>query len=251
MEETTMTISDQNYNLLVDLDMKHVELPAEELNKMETMLSPLGDMVRHFPVSKLHVLISYRPRTTDYAIRTSLILPGDTLVSSAHHAQAHAAFEHCINNLVRELQHYKDRLDDAPERAKHLQGTHHDLLPTIPPDASAIDAAVRDGDYTAFRAAITGYDEPVRAQVGRWVERYPVVAARIGKDLHIDDIVEDVFLIAFEDYEHRPQEIRFGNWLGRHIDTAIKAMEAHPDAEMENINMVRLAREAESGSVPK
>jgi ribosome-associated translation inhibitor RaiA len=243
-----MRFSDQSYNLLVDLDMKHHELPAEELNKMEAMLSPLGDMVRQFPVSKLHVLISYRQRTTDYAVRTSLILPGDTLVSSDHHPQAHAAFEHCINNLVRELQRYKDRLDDGPERAKQLQGTHHDLLPTIPPDATAIDAAIGAGDYAAFRTAIMGYDEPIRAQVGRWVERYPAVAGRIGNDLHIDDIVEDVFLIAFEDYEHRPQEIRFGEWLGRHIDTAIKAMATHPDAEMENVNMIRLAREAETGS---
>ena len=83
-----MTFSDQSYNLLVDLDMKHCELPADELNKMETMLSPLGDMVRKFPVSKLHVLVSYRHRTTDYAIRTSLILSGQTLVSSEHHLLA-------------------------------------------------------------------------------------------------------------------------------------------------------------------
>jgi ribosome-associated translation inhibitor RaiA len=242
-----MRFSDQSYNLLVDLDMKHCQLRAGELNKMETMLSPLDDMVRHFPVSKLHVLVSYRHRTTDYSVRTSLILPGDTLVSSDHHPQAHAAFEHCINNLVRELQRYKDRLGDVPERTKQQEGTHHNMIPTLAPDAAAIEAAVRDRDYAAFRTAAVGYDEPVRAQVGRWVERYPEVAARIGRDLQIDDLVEEVFLLAFEDYEHRPQDIRFGDWLGRYIDTAIKAMATHPDTEMENVHMVRLARAAESG----
>jgi ribosome-associated translation inhibitor RaiA len=242
-----MPFSDQSYNLLVDLDMKHGELPAGELNKMETMLSPLGDMVRHFPVSKLHVLVSYRPRTTDYVVRTSLILSGETLVSSDHHPQAHAAFEHCIDNLVRELQRYKDRLGDVPERTKQQEGTHHALVPTMPPDAAAIDAAVREGDYTAFRTAMSGYDSPVQQAVGRWVERYPEVAGRVGKELQISDIVEDVFLTAFDEYEHRPPGIRLGEWLERYIDSVIKAIAAHPDREIENVSMARLAREAEIG----
>src|SRR5579871_4934883 len=243
-----MRFPDQSYNLLVDLDMKHCELPPAELNKMETMLSPLGDMVQHFPVSKLHVLVSFRHRTNDYVVRTSLILSGDTLVSSEHHPMAHTAFEHCVDNLVRELQRYKDRLGDVPERAKHVEGTHHEMVPTIAPDPEAVENALKNGDYAAFRTALTGYDEPVAIHVGRWVERYPEVAARLGNQLHVDDLVEDVFLIAFEEFEHRPQQVPFGEWLGRHIDTAIKAMAVHPDSEMENINMARLARQAEAGS---
>ncbi len=242
-----MTFSDQSYNLLVDLDMKHCQLPADVLNKMETMLSPLGDMVRNFPVSKLHVLISYRHRTADYVVRTSLMLSGETLVSSEHHPLAHTAFEHCIDNLVREVQRYKDRLGSVPEQAKQREGTHHELVPTIPPEAEAIETAVQNGDYTAFRFATSGYEEPVTNLVGRWIERYPEVAARLGKDLNIGDLVEDVFLIAFEEYKYRPKDIRFGAWLGRHIDTAIRAMADHPEDELENVNMVRLARIAEGG----
>jgi ribosome-associated translation inhibitor RaiA len=242
-----MTFSDLSYNLLVDLDMKHCQLPPNELNKMETMLSPLGDMVRNFPVSKLHVLVSFRHRTSDYVVRTSLILSGETLVSSEHHQLAHTAFEHCIDNLVREVQRYKDRLGAVPEQAKQREGTHHELVPTVPPDAEAIEIAVENGDYTAFRFATSGYEGPVTDLVGRWVERYPEVAARLGRDLNIGDIVEDVFLIAFEEYEYRPKEIRFGEWLGRHIDTAIRAMAEHREDELENVNMVRLARMAESG----
>jgi ribosome-associated translation inhibitor RaiA len=242
-----MKFPDQSYNLLVDVDMKHCHLSAGELNKMETMLSPLDDIVRCFPVSKLHVLVSYRHRSNDYTARTSLILPGDTLVSSEHHEQAHTAFEHCINNLVREVQRYKDRLGNVPERAKQVEGTRHELIPTVPPDAEAVEAAVHDGNYTAFRLALSGYDDPATVQVGRWVERYPKVAARLGHDLNIGDLVEDVFLIAFEEYKHRPREIRLGEWLGRHIDTAIKAMTTHPDEEMQNVQMARLARQVEAG----
>jgi hypothetical protein len=180
-------------------------------------------------------------------VRTSLILPGDTLVSGDHQPLASTAFEHCIDNLVRELRRYKDRLGDKPERAKQQEGTHHEMVPTIAPDAEAVEAAVHDGDYAAFRTALSGYDEPVRLHVSRWVERYPEVAARLGNGLRIEDIVEDVFLIGFEEYDNRPREIPFGEWLGRHIDTAIKNMASDPDGEMENVQMARLGREAQTG----
>lgn len=242
-----MSFSDRSYNLLVDLDTKNCQLSPGEVGKMEAMLSPLSDMVRNFPVSKLHVLVSYRHRTMDYTVRTSLILPGDTLVSSEHYTQVYTAFEHCITNLVRELQRYKDRLRDVPERGKQAEGTHHELIPTGTPDAEAVEAAVCDGDYAAFRLALSSYEDPVTARVGRWVERYPEVAARLGRDLQIGDLVEDVFLTAFEAYSHRPKELRFGEWLGRHIDKAIQDMAHHPDDEMANVRMARLARQAESG----
>jgi ribosome-associated translation inhibitor RaiA len=242
-----MAFSDQSYNLLVDLDTKHCRLSAGDVSKMEASLSPLNDMVRHFPVSKLHVLVSRPHRTNDYEVRTSLILPGETLVSSEHHPQVHAAFEHCIDNLIRDVRRYKDQLGNVAEQAKQQEGTHHELLPTLPPDPAALEAAVHEGDYAAFRAAVVGYDEPVRALVGRWVERYPEVAARIGNGLQIDDLVEDVFLDAFEAYEERPREVRFGDWLGRFIDQAVREMAAHPDRELENVRMARLAREATAG----
>lgn len=242
-----MKFPDLSYNLLVDLDMKHCDLSPGELRKMEASLSPLGDMVQHFPVSQLHVLVSYRHRTNDYVVRTSLALTGETLVSSEHHPQVHAAFEHCIDNLVREVRRYKDRLGQVAEQAKQEEGTHHELLPTILPDSNAVNAAVSAGDYAAFRVALTGYDEPVRAHVGRWIERYPEVAARIGRGLQIDDIVEDVFLDAFEEFEHWPDELRFGEWLGRFIDKAIREFAANPDREIENVRMARLACEVQNG----
>ena len=97
---------------------------------------------------------------------------------------------------MRELQRYKDRLDDVTERAKQQAGTHHDLLATVAPDAEAIDDAIREGDYPAFRAALTGYEAPVRAR--RWPlgGALPGGGPRIGKGLQIDDLVEDVFLTA-------------------------------------------------------
>jgi hypothetical protein len=129
--------------------------------------------------------------------------------------------------------------------AKQVKGTHQSLEPTVDPDAAAVDRAVAEGDYSAFRRATFGYEEPLRRRVGRWIERYPALSARIGKGITIDDVVEEVFLDAFEAYGDRPRGNRLGDWLEGLIDPAIKELAAHPDEELENINLARAARAAE------
>lgn len=85
-----------------------------------------------------------------------------SLVSSLYNlapgTPEHTAFGHCLSNLVRELRHYKDRLGDEPERGKQAEGTHPKLIPNVAPNAEAVETVVRDGDYTAFRLALSGYD---------------------------------------------------------------------------------------------
>jgi len=56
-----------------------------------------------------------------------------------------------------------------------------------------------------------------------------------------------VFLSAFEGYAKRPADVRFGDWLESHLDPAVKELRAHPDEELENINLARTARAAELG----
>ncbi len=91
-----------------------------------------------------------------------------------------------------------------PERQKTGEGDAPDAAADGAARPAAIDAAVRDGDYAAFRTATFVYEEPVRKRAGRWVERYPEAEAQIGKQLEIADIVEEVFLNAFEQYDRRP-----------------------------------------------
>jgi len=48
-----------------------------------------------------------------------------------------------------------------------------------------------------------------------------------------------VFLDAFEGYEQRPKDVRFGDWLVNLIDPAVKEMLRHPDEVLENVSMAR------------
>ena len=84
-------------------------------------------------------------------------------------------------------------------------------------------------------------------RAGRWVERHPTVQARMGKGLETIDIAEGVFLAAFEEHPKRPPGVPYGTWLENLLDPVIKAIERHPDEELENINMARAACEAGPG----
>ncbi len=243
-----MKYTHQRDNLGVEIDAHQFTLTAAEIEKMHAGIDALTKQVEHFPVASLHVLVERNVRGNDFSVKTDLFLTGETIVSSDHDAHVYPAFERCVQNLVRDVAAYKDRLDMTPERQKQDKGTHQTLQPTARPDPSALDAAVRDADYAAFRMAAFAYEEPLRKRAGRWVERYPEAEAQIGRKLGMADIVEEVFLNAFERYERRPTQVRFGEWLEGLIDPAVKALLAHPDEELENIALARAARAAEDGA---
>jgi ribosome-associated translation inhibitor RaiA len=234
--------------LPINWDTRHCELSPADRQKLEANLEPVVRLVRDFPVSALHLQVEHFPRSTGWRVKMSLVLTGATLTSLDDDAELHPAFDRCVNNLVKDVHAYKDRMSQVEEVSKQAKGTHQEVEPTLDPDPAAVDRAVAEGDYAAFRTATFGYEEPLRKRVGRWVERYPEVSALIDRRIKIDDIVEAVFLDAFEAYEDRRlHDVRFGDWLERLIDPAVKALMAHPDKELENINLARSARVAENG----
>jgi ribosome-associated translation inhibitor RaiA len=234
-------------NLPIQWDTRHCTLPPAERDKLEAGLEPVFRLVRDFPFGALHVVLERFPRTAQWRVKMSLLLTGETLVSLDDADDMHPAFDRCVNNLVQAVHAYKDRMSQVPEVSKQSKGTHQELEPTLDPDPAALERAVAEGDYAAFYAATFGYEEPLRKRIGRWVERYPDLSARIDHGLKIDDVVEAVFLDAFEAYPNRPRGVRFGDWLERLIDPAIRELLAHPDRELENINLARSARLAEEG----
>ena len=65
----------------------------------------------------------------------------------------------------------------------------------------------------------------------------------MGTDLAIADVVEVVFLNAFEGYDQRPRDVRFGRWLETLIDGSLKGLLQNPDEELENISFARTLRD--------
>lgn len=239
-----MHLTDHSYNLRIDLDTKGFEMSSQEVSRLVDSLSPLGRVVADFPVSDLYITIYHHPRSGSYQVKTALVLTGQTLVGNTEEKNVHPAFEQCVSSLIEQSRAYKERLGNADELSKHQKGTYQEVVPTLEPDVAALEQAVREGDYAAFRTAALPYEEPLRKRIGRWIARYPEAEAKLGADLAIADVVEAVFLDAFEDYDSRPHDVRLGQWMEGLIDSTLKGMLQNPDAVLENVNFARTLREA-------
>lgn len=238
-----MPFSDKSYNLRIELDTHNCELSAEEIAHFEQGLRPLRKPVESFPVSDLYITVTFQPRSNTYRVNTALVLSGQTLAAGDIDPLAYTALERCVRKLVRRLDAYKDSLEAADERSKHQKGTLHEVIPQAEPDTELLNEAVEQQDYGAFRRAMYVYEEPLRKRIGRWVGRYPEIDRRIGEDLKLNDMVEEVFLNALERWDERPRQMRVGEWLEQLIDPSVRLLAEHPSRELESISFARTLRD--------
>lgn len=245
-----MNVKRKNEQRVV-FDVHQYSLSPHEEQLLRDDCDRLARQVDYFPLADLHVLIEGNARSNDVNVKLTLRLPGTTLVTTDHDVAPQPALERAMSSLIENLQAYKGRLGNIPERQKTEKGTYQDLHTSVEIDGAALAAVVESGDYGAFRTATLPLEEGLRKRIGRWVQRYPEVQERIDKGLKIADLVEEVFLMAFEGYATRPMDVPFGTWLENLIDPAIKELQTHGDAELENIHLAQTARTAgkERGSI--
>jgi len=115
------------------------------------------------------------------------------------------------------------------------------------PEAGPLAEAVRRGDYRAFRTALAGYEEWLGKRGGGWGQRYPEAQAQIGRGLLLGDLVEEVYLNAFERFAQRPTDVRLSEWLEDLLDPSLKALLRHPDEESDNASLARTVRQVPLG----
>ena len=225
-------------------DVHQYELSDGERRRLEDSLDALTRMVENFPVADLHIMIEGNARSNDVSVKLTLILPGNTLVTNDRDAVLSVAFDRCLTALTDAVERYKARLDGHDERNKAEKGTTHDLRVTRNLDLATVDRAVAAGDYAAFRNAMLPFEDAVQARAGRWVQRFPEYEARIGKDVKMSDVTEEIFLTAFDQYNTRPEGLHMGEWLENLIDPSVKALMTNTADEMDNINQARSALNA-------
>lgn len=240
-----MKYSDQSYNLRIEVDTENCELNAAQIEDLEAALSPLRGPIKEFPVANLYITIQYKPPSHDYRVKVVLRLPGKGLATGDLDEELYPAFRRCVSKLVHKVTAYKHRLEDTEATVKHEKGTRHDVVAQRPVDGAAIDQAVKQGDYVEFRKLTYPFEEPVRKRAGRWIQRYPKIEAQLGQRFNLADIVEEVFLNAFERYDEHPREVPFGDWLEKLIDPSVKLLSEDTDEELANISFARSAIEAE------
>jgi hypothetical protein len=238
-----MRYTDDGFHLTVEIDTKGCELPRDELTRMQRSLEPLGEAVRDFPHSDLWITVVRHPQSESYAVQAKLKVPGATLFSGDRDAYLDSAFQRCVWKLIQKAGAYTERPDRHAEvRAESRAELDRDVVAPEDPGMGPVAATVKGGDYRAFRNALVLYEDWLRKRAGRWVQRYPDAQARVGDGLRIGDLVEEVYLNAFEHFTERPTGIRLSEWLDRLIDPSLKAMLRHPDEEGLNASFARTLR---------
>jgi hypothetical protein len=228
----------------VEVDAAHIRPSNRTFARMERALGTLRPLLADFPVSKVHVAIQRHSRDGTYDVRVSLRLPQHTLSVQEAGEGIDATFHACVRRLVRAVTEYKSELRGDEERVKHAEGTHHEIVANATPDEQHLGAAIANQDYLAFRRALGAFDEPLRQRIGRWVRRDPGVEAALGRGLSVDDLVEEVLLLAFDEYERRPSGLRMGDWFEQLVPRAIEQFLRDPDGTRGNLDAVRAYREA-------
>jgi ribosome-associated translation inhibitor RaiA len=237
--------------LRTNLDTKNCTLRRSEIEAMEDSLGSLEAVAGSFPFADLYVTISYSPRSEEYHVKTSLKLPGRVLFTGEHDSVALPAYERCIRKLVRKVEDYKHLMETGHgAKSKLAQGTLQEMDPTELPDLEGLQRAYGAQDYNAFRRQLYGFEEPVRRRIGRWIQRYPELDETFGEYLPLDDLVEEVMLTAFEQYESKPDALRLGDWLESLIDPALRNFLRHPEEELEAISYARTLREMHGETEP-
>lgn len=242
--------SDQQYNLKLELVTKNCSFGAGELRQFEEDLDALAKLTEKMPVSDLLVTIAWFEHSQEYHVKTSLITPGKTLFTGEHDSVAHPAYQKCVRKLVQKLKAYKNRMETQDNRRSRLaEGSVQEVTPDVAPDLATLEKAIHARDYLAFRQEMAGFDGSLRDRVGRWVQRYPDLDRAIGENLPVADIMEEVYLSAYDQFLERPTEMRLGDWLEGLVDPGIRNLLRHPDEEAEEISFARTLREMEASEV--
>jgi ribosome-associated translation inhibitor RaiA len=238
-----MVFSDESYNLRIELDQQGCDLTAEQIRHMEIGLDKLRKLTDPFPVSNLYITVVFHQPSQDYHVKTSLALPGKTLFTGDRDVEVHPAFERCVRKLMHKVASYKSRMSGDAELAKQAEGTRHMVTPAAELNPAEIQRTIDDGDYLQFHEQLEMFEGSLRERVGRWLQRYPEIESRLDGELQIDDLVEEVFLNAFEKFPLRSHDVPPGDWLEHLIDPSVQAILQMPDEEYANVSFVRSFRE--------
>jgi len=225
-----MHYSLDQYHLHVTLTSKECPIPEQIRMQLQDWLDRLGKTVQEFASSDLTINVIYHPKSDIYHAEAKLKVPGQTITTGDYEKSIEEAMKRCLDKAVRRVAAYRLNPDrealEQAERRAHLD----DVVKASPePDVGQIGEAVKNQDYQAFRTLLGTHDTFVRMRVGRWVQRYPEIQQEVGRSFEIGDMVEEVFLIAFDKYAERPPHFGMQEWLESLIDPAVKAYFYNPE----------------------
>lgn len=233
-----MTYRDQSYDLAVQYDAHGFGLSDGVKARFDEDLDRLATILRRGPAASLHVDLVRHARTGDHHVKTSLRIDrGPAFFTGERDPLPGPAFKRCVHKLIRKVEEFRRKAEKvhagAAERGPQVTAASE-------PDWDRVGQAVEDSDYVAFRQALTVYEDALAQRVGRAIERFPEAAAALGDRILISEVVEEVFLNAFEEFAAGVRSTdRLSVWLEGLIEPSIRDLLEDPESEKENVAFVR------------
>lgn len=238
----------QDDHFRVEMTTKECDVPADERTRLQSLLEPLCQSLSQVPSADLWINVVYHPRSAIYHVEFKLKTPGQTFFAGGWNTYLDSAFQSALHELGRKVAEYQESPKRPTAKAAEQQiAAAREAMAPQDPTMGPLAQAAEAGDYHTFRTALSGYEEWLRKRVGRWVQRYPEAEAQVGSGLLLGDLIEEVYLNAFERFARRPTDVRLSEWLDSLIDPSLKELLRHPDEERENVSLARTMREAPLG----
>lgn len=241
-----------NDRLRVEIDTKGCEIPADVRNRIQPNLDGLELSLHGLPTSQLWLTVVFHSHSETFHAQAKLRLPGQTIITGDRNSHIDSAILQCLRNVLQRVESYKSHPDrSAIEDAERQEELANNVIAPVESDAGKFGDAYRTADYEAFRKAISDYERPLRMRVGRWIQRYPQLQANVGVTFEISDLLEELFLTAFDQYGHRPKQLSLYEWLVNLIDPAVKSF-WHKSEDREAVSyaqtLTELGKPGSSGS---
>jgi hypothetical protein len=224
--------------LVVEINGKGCDIPTDERDRLGLRLDEVRRAVAGRGPAQLGINAVRYPRSGDYHAEAKLRWQGPTLFSGGRGQHLDTALQACMDGLLREL--------SAAGPAAGGDGRaelDRDVVAPQGAGAGPAGEAFRAGDYARFRTALLTYEDWLRKRIGRWVQRYPEAEARLGRDILIGDLLEEVYLAAFEAFDRHPRDVPLHTWLDGLIDPALQRAMRHPDDVRQEASLARTLRE--------
>lgn len=234
-------------SLAVDLKTTNYRLSDDLRTRMQPWIEALATRLQGIPQSHLEIHMAHHGRSESYNAELTLKLPGRRLFIRRRDVTADQALERAFTRLQRALEWHLDHLNEpAIADARRHEALETDPITMPGPDVGPVADAANAGDYRRFRTLLSNYEIWLNRRVGRLVQRDERAEAEVGAGLLISDVVEEVYLSAFESFTERPAEVSLHEWLESWIGPSIRALLDNDDSDREAVSFARSLQETGS-----
>ena len=229
--------------LAVEITTEACDLPPDERARLQPSFAALADAAEDLPDSVLNIDIVYHAKTELYSVKARLTLPRRSISTGDKNGYLDTALQRCLRKLLHKVEHYKEHADpEAIAAAERREALERYVIAPDAPDTGPLAEAVEAGDYREFRFGLGDYEDWLRKRIGRLIQRFPDAQSRLGGEILLGDVIEEVYLNAFEQFTRRSTAIPLSKWLEGLIVPSLQALVRHPAEEAEVASMARTWR---------